>query len=53
MRWIKIHVNATLIILAGWCLHYATLKNEYGCIVAMALIVALSMNNLREAICND
>jgi hypothetical protein len=53
MRWFKIHVSATLIILAGWCMHDATLKNEHGWVVAMALIVMLSIYNLSEAICND
>jgi len=50
MRWFKIHVSATLIILAGWCLYDAVLRNEHGWIVAMALIVALNIYHLSEAI---
>ena len=53
MRWFKIHGSATLIILAGWCMHDATLRDENGCVLVMALIVMLSVHNLRRAICDS
>ena len=53
MRWFKIHVSALLIILAGWQLHDATLKNEHGWIASMAMVVMLSIVNLREAISSE
>jgi len=53
MRWFKIHVSATLIILAGWCLYGATLKNDHGWIVAMAFIIMINIHHLREAIYHE
>jgi len=52
MRWFKIHASITLIIMAGWCLYDATLRNEHGWIVAMAMVTLLSIENLRDAIWN-
>ena len=53
MRWFKIHVSATLIVMAGWYLYDAVLRNEHGWIVAMGLIVLLNARNFGEAICDE
>ena len=53
MRWLKIHSSALLITLAGWCMYDAILKDDHGWIMAMALIVALNIYHLSEAIYHE
>jgi len=53
MRWFKIHVSATLIILAGWCAYDAVARDEPGWAVAMALIVMLNIPHLKDAIYDE